>query len=35
MLVYFAWSTKRPGGHQCQLTMGQSLYAYSAVTVAI
>jgi len=35
MLVYFAWTTKRPGGHQSQLTMGQSLYAYSAVTAAI
>jgi len=35
ILVYFAWPTKRPGGHQSQLTMGQSLYAYSAVTAAI
>jgi len=35
MLVYFAWPTKRPGGHQSQLTMGQSLYACSAVTAAI
>jgi len=25
MLVYFTWSTKRSGGHQSQLTMGQSL----------
>jgi len=31
----FAWPTKRPGGHQSQLTMGQSLYACSAVTAAI
>jgi len=22
ILVYFAWPTKRPGGHQSQLTMG-------------
>jgi len=22
MLVYFTWPTKRPGGHQSQLTMG-------------
>jgi len=35
MLVYFTWPTKRPGGHQSQLTMGQSLYAYSAVTAVI
>ena len=35
ILVYFAWPTKRPGGHQSQLTMVQSLYAYSAVTAAI
>jgi len=35
ILGYFAWPTKRPGGHQSQLTMGQSLYAYSAVTEAI
>jgi len=35
MLVYFTWPTKRPGGHQSQLTMGRSLYAYSAVTAAI
>jgi len=35
MLVYFTWRTKRPGGHQSQLTMDQSLYAYSAVTAAI
>ena len=25
VLVYFTWPTKRPGGHQIQLTMGQSL----------
>jgi len=30
MLGYFTWLTKRPGGHQSQLTMAQSLYAYSA-----
>jgi len=35
ILVYFAWPTKRPGGHKSQLTTGQSLYAYSAVTAAI
>ena len=35
ILVYFAWPTKRPGGRQSQLTMDQSLYAYSAVTAAI
>jgi len=35
MLVCFTWPTKRPGGHQSQPTMGQSLYAYSAVTTAI
>jgi len=35
MLVYFTWLTKRPGGHQSQLTMGQPLYAYSAVTAEI
>jgi len=35
IVVYFAWPTKSPGGHQSQLTMSQSLYAYSAVTAAI
>jgi len=25
MLVYFTWPTKKPGGHQSQLTVGQSL----------
>jgi len=29
MLVYFTWPTKRPGGHQSQVTMGQSLILLS------